>query len=74
MLLISNVNNNVNNNVYNKNPLDMIVEIKSKYAATIFALSNDDVKYLIGEIRSYIHKSEDHIHENQGDGDVVITF
>uniref|UniRef100_U9SS57 Uncharacterized protein n=4 Tax=Rhizophagus irregularis TaxID=588596 RepID=U9SS57_RHIID len=72
MLLISNVNNNVNNNVYNKNPLDMIEGIKSKYAAAIFALSNDDVKYLIGEIRSYIHKSEDHIHE--GDGDVVITF
>ncbi|CAB4419545.1 unnamed protein product [Rhizophagus irregularis] len=35
-----------------KLPLDMIKEIKSRYAATIFALSNDDVEYLISDIRS----------------------
>ncbi|CAB4480850.1 hypothetical protein RhiirA5_365597 [Rhizophagus irregularis] len=47
MLLIYNDNNNDN-----KLPLYMIKEIKSRYAATIFALSNDDVEYLIRTIRA----------------------
>ncbi|PKY39815.1 hypothetical protein RhiirA4_448959 [Rhizophagus irregularis] len=60
MLLIFNDVKNVNNN-----PLDIIEKIKSKHAATIFALSNDDVKYLISEIIKLKHDK----FKNQGSVD-----
>ncbi|CAG8456941.1 16357_t:CDS:2, partial [Rhizophagus irregularis] len=42
---------NVNNNV-NKLPINMIKGIKSQYATTIFAISNDDVTYLTRNTRN----------------------
>jgi hypothetical protein len=50
-LLKFNDNSNDNNND-GKLPIKIIKKIKTKYAATIFALSKTDVKYLTYEIRS----------------------
>lgn len=77
MLLIYNSkkdNNNNNNDEKPKKPIDMIKEIKIRYAATIFALSNDDVKYLIEESKSKSNKGKeksksDPVANNEGEHD-----